>query len=130
MYNGSKASPYWYSHGFNWRIYVAWSAGFAISIHGVAASFQSGYNLASKHMYNLSLELATLTAAIFYYVICKIWPVAVYPPGREGESMAFEILGKTDGFFEDESEPTVIEGVESGMPDPDSKSLPPKEFGL
>lgn len=81
-------------------------------------------------MYNLSLEVATLTAAAVYYIICKIWPVQIYPPGREDESIAFEIMGKTDGFFEDEYEPAVIEGREAATPDFDNKALHPKEFGL
>lgn len=111
MYNGSRTSPYWYWHGFNVRMYAAWSAGFAITIHGVAGSFQTDYSPASRNMYYLSLELAPLVAALCYYAICHFWPVQIFPPGREDAPRTFEYLGRTDGFFEDEFQVSVDRGI-------------------
>ncbi|KAF2099748.1 putative allantoin permease [Rhizodiscina lignyota] len=138
VYNGSTSSPYWYWHGFNWRMAIAWIAGFAITIHGLAGSYNIHFSQVSKHMYSLGFPLATTTSAVFYYTLNRIWPVPIYPPEREGEVKSFEALGKTDGFFDDEVSPEEVvpviidgvDGIESGPFDYDSKMAHSKEVNF
>ena len=91
---------------------ISWSAGFAITIHGLAGSYNVHFSSASKHMYSLGFPLATTTAAAFYYILNRIWPVPLYPPSREPGPRRFETMGKTDGFFYDEIPSSVIEGID------------------
>jgi NCS1 family nucleobase:cation symporter-1 len=47
-----------------------------------------------------------------FYVFNLIWPVPVYPVGREEEGgMTFESMARTEGFFEGES----VEGIRMGF---------------
>ena len=114
LYNGTSTSPYWYYRGCNVRMFVAWAFGVAIVIHGLSGSYSIGAAQASKEMYSLGFLLSIATSSFFYWLFCRIWTVDVYPEGREDESKSFEILGNTDGHFEDEVEEQVLEGVDRG----------------
>jgi len=103
LYNPTSSSPYWYWHGFNPRAYGAWAIGVAMVIHGLSGSYNITASAASKHMYTLGFLLSGSTAAAFYALFCWIWPVQVYPIEKSGASMAFEQMGKTDGYFDDDA---------------------------
>jgi NCS1 family nucleobase:cation symporter-1 len=65
-------------------------------------------------MYKLGFLLSFTMGGVLFYLFNLIWPVPVYPVGREEEEkggMAFESMARTEGFFEGES----VEGIRMGL---------------
>jgi nucleobase:cation symporter-1, NCS1 family len=103
VFLGGPESVYWYWHGFNIRAYAAWLIGLGLVVHGVAGALKPGsVNAASTHIYSMGFLISTLAGGISYYVLCLIWPVKIYPDNHAGESTAWEHMGPTEGFFEDD----------------------------
>ena len=62
FYTVAEGKPYFYYHGWNLRPVVAWVAGVAFTVHGIAGSLDpESVNSASKDMYKLGFLLS------FYY---------------------------------------------------------------
>ncbi|KAF1915099.1 permease for cytosine/purines, uracil, thiamine, allantoin-domain-containing protein [Ampelomyces quisqualis] len=113
MYVSSAESPYTYYKGWNLRMLVAWVAGVAFTVHGVAGSLDpDSVAAASKSMYKLGFLLSFCMGAMVYYVLCFIWPVQILPKGTE-RHLEFEELTATEGFFDHESISTIT-GLREG----------------
>lgn len=102
-YRTEPSSPYYYTKGFNLRAYVSWACGVVLVISGIAGAISPGsISQTAVNIYNCGFILAFTTGAASYYLLCRVWPVKIYPDGREGECQAFESLTKTEGFFVDD----------------------------
>lgn len=107
LYAYKLESPYFYYKGWNLRMLVAWVAGVAFTVHGVAGSLNpDSVSDASKNMYKLGFLLSFCMGGLVYYVSCLIWPVQVLPLGLE-RTLSFEELAADEGFFEHESVSTI-----------------------
>lgn len=103
LYRPDATSPYHYTHGFNFRIYVAWAAGIVLVISGIAGAITPGaISQTAVNIYNTGFLLSFTAGGVVYAVLCVIWPVRVWPVGREHESMRWENMAKTEGFFHDD----------------------------
>jgi NCS1 family nucleobase:cation symporter-1 len=102
LYNGHPTSPYWYQGGFNIRAFVAWFIGVAVVIHGLAGSFNTNYNINSKHMYSLGMLLSFATGGTIYYILALIWPICIYPTDHVDAPKTREYMAQTDGYFDDD----------------------------
>lgn len=111
LFSDSPDAPYTYYKGWNLRTVAAWVAGVAFTVHGIAGSLEPGsVNAASQNMYRLGFLLSLLMGSAVYYAACLIWPIPVYPAGKEDGPMAFEAMADSEGFFEGEG-PDSIRGV-------------------
>lgn len=46
---------------------------------------------------------------MIYALLCKLWPLQVYPPDHQSESKSWETMVPTEGFFhDDETTPAYI----------------------
>ncbi|KAF7125404.1 hypothetical protein CNMCM5793_001582 [Aspergillus hiratsukae] len=113
LYNTSQGSPYFYTHGFNPRAFVAWAAGVALVIPGVSGALKPGsIGIAAVHIYNMGFLLSTTFSAVVYYVCCKIWPVQVYPREVGPQDESWEAMKYTEGFFpQDEIVPDYLQEI-------------------
>ncbi|KAK4504064.1 hypothetical protein PRZ48_004979 [Zasmidium cellare] len=111
LYRPEPGSPYYYTKGFNPRAYAAWVIGVVLVISGISGAINPGsISQTAVNIYNCGFVLSLSAAAISYYIICKIWPVQVYPAGRhEHESKDWETMVPTEGFFtDDDPQPEYI----------------------
>ncbi|KAL3298374.1 putative allantoin permease [Colletotrichum asianum] len=100
LYSTSSDSPYFYFKGFNLRAFGSWAAAVLLVLPGVSGNLHPGsIGLAAVRIYNMGFLLSTITASVFYYVSCKIWPVRVYPLRRDDQPKTWEFLRHTEGFF-------------------------------
>ena len=103
LYRPDDSSPYHYYKGFNFRIYVAWLAGIVLVISGSSGAINPGsISQTAVNIYNTGFLLSFTAGGVVYFVLCKIFPVRVYPSGREHESMKWEHMATTEGFFHDD----------------------------
>ncbi|KAI1842319.1 hypothetical protein JX266_011487 [Neoarthrinium moseri] len=109
LYTKAKGTPYAYTNGWNLRAVVAWVAGVAFTVHGIAGSLDpTAVNQASKNMYKLGFLLSLAMGSFVFYILNLIWPVPVYPDERVGEGLkTFEFMADSEGFFAGES----IDGI-------------------
>ncbi|KAL3479674.1 permease for cytosine/purines, uracil, thiamine, allantoin-domain-containing protein [Aspergillus californicus] len=109
LYTKDPGTVYGYYHGWNLRAVAAWVGGVAFTVHGIAGSLDPGsVGQASKDIYKLGFLLSFAMGGVLFYVFNLVWPVDVYPVGREGEmEHRFEGMARTEGFFEGES----VEGI-------------------
>ncbi|KAJ5605509.1 Permease cytosine/purine uracil thiamine allantoin [Penicillium lagena] len=133
LYNPNPGAPYFYTHGFNIRAFVAWAAGITLVIPGVSGALKPGsIGIAAVHIYDMGFLLSTTFSGLLYYICCKIWPLQVYPLEVGPKDDSWEVMKYMEGFFpEDEIVPeylqgTVVEG-RSMKPKNDSEA---GEFGL
>jgi NCS1 family nucleobase:cation symporter-1 len=84
---------YWYSHGFNWRAFVAFFVAVGPLMPGFAKSIAHNLNVGGAwKLFAFAWIYGFVNSVFVYYVICKwISPMteslveeAVYPPGKEG----------------------------------------------
>ncbi len=76
----------------------------ALVVHGVAGALKPGsVNAASTHIYNMGFILSTLAGGVSYYVICKVWPVKIYPEVHSDEPTTWEHMAPTEGYFDDDN---------------------------
>jgi NCS1 family nucleobase:cation symporter-1 len=102
LYN-KEEGPYSYYKGWNFRAVVAWVAGVAFTVHGVAGNLDpDSVATASKNMYKLGFLLSLLMGSAVYYALCLIWPPPLYAAGTDGPTN-FEGMADSEGFFEGES---------------------------
>lgn len=136
LYNTTPGSPYFYTHGFNPRAFVAWTAGVALVIPGVSGALKPGsIGIAAVHIYNMGFLLSTTFSAVVYYVCCKIWPVQVYPWEFGPQDENWEAMKYTEGFLpQDEIVPeylqeTLVEGqhVKAGKEPSETGELDPEK---
>ncbi|KAF4340516.1 allantoin transport [Fusarium beomiforme] len=114
LFTKDPSSPYTYYKGWNLRAIVAWIAGVAFTVHGIAGNLNpNSVNQASKNMYRLGFLLSLLMGMAMYYVLCLIWPPPVYPEGSIDGSMVFEYMADSEGFFYGENTDT-IRGIVDG----------------
>ena len=56
-----------------------------------------------------SFVLSGTAGAVIYAILCKIWPLQVYPAEHNGESKRWETTRPSEGFFHgDETMPAYI----------------------
>jgi NCS1 family nucleobase:cation symporter-1 len=110
LYTKGAGSPYAYSNGWNIRAVVAWVAGIAFTVHGIAGSLdKNSVNQASKNMYKLGFLLSFTMGCSVYYVLSLIWKMPVYPENQvPDQGMRFEYMGPSEGFFDKESVESII----------------------
>ncbi|KAI5247928.1 hypothetical protein E4T42_05880 [Aureobasidium subglaciale] len=107
LYVCSTGDPYTYYTGWNLRMLVAWVAGVAFVVHGIANSLNPGsVGMASSNMYKLGFILSFTMGGLVYYVLCLIWPIQVLPAGSE-RTLMFEELAANEGFFDHENVGTI-----------------------
>lgn len=113
LYTRAPGTPYAYRKGWNIRAMVAWVAGVAFVVHGVAGSLDSSsVNQASQNMYKLGFLLSFFMGSVLYYAFSLIWPMQVYPERvKDGESIGFEHMTKSEGFFVGESVEMIVADV-------------------
>ena len=112
LYRPEPDSPYYYTKGFNFRTYIAWVVGIMLVISGISGAINPGsISETAVNIYNCGFVLSLTGAAVTYWVLCKLWPVRVYPRGaHEGDSRRWESMRSTEGFFvDDEPLPDYIQ---------------------
>ncbi|KAH8174152.1 hypothetical protein LIA77_05571 [Sarocladium implicatum] len=115
LFTKEPSSPYTYYKGWNPRAIVAWIAGVAFTVHGIAGNLDpDAVNDANKNMYRLGFLLSLLMGAGVYYAACLIWPPPVFPAHLGNQSMAFENMADSEGFLYGES-PDTIRGIAGGV---------------
>lgn len=121
LYSRDTGTPYSYWKGWNIRAMVAWLCGTAFVIHGVVGALEPSLtNQASKNMYKLGFLLSFLVGSAVYYIACLIFPVPIYPGGKEGTPKTWEYMAGSEGFLEGESVGTIklnhraITGIKPG----------------
>lgn len=104
LYRPEAGSPYYYTGGFNLRVFAAWIVGVVLVISGISGTINPGsISQTAVNVYYLGFGLSFTGSAVTYYVLCLIWPVQVYPKGRhENESKEWENMVPTEGFFSDD----------------------------
>lgn len=108
IYNSAPGSIYMYWKGWNLRAIVAWIAGVALTIHGIAGNLKpKSVSQASKNIYKMGFILSGLMGFLTYWALCTIWPVPMLPKEHEHEVLGFEGLAATEGFFEGEDVSTI-----------------------
>ncbi|KAK2780901.1 hypothetical protein FQN52_001998 [Onygenales sp. PD_12] len=108
LYSFEPGTPYTYWKGWNLRAIVAWLAGTAFVIHGVAGALKPSLtNQASKDMYKMGFLLSFLVGSGVYYAGCVIFPPPIYPEDRENTPKTWEYMAPSKGFFEGESIDTI-----------------------
>jgi nucleobase:cation symporter-1, NCS1 family len=100
LYRPDATSPYYYAHGFNFRIYLAWVAGIVLVISGISGAINPGsISQTAVNIYNTGFLLSFSAGAVVYFVLCVIWPPQVFPTGHEHESRKWEQMARSEGFF-------------------------------
>jgi nucleobase:cation symporter-1, NCS1 family len=116
LYRPDPSSPYYYTKGFNFRIFVAWAVGIVLVISGISGAINPGsISQTAVNIYNTGFLLSFTAASVTYYILCVIWPVKVWPEGREKEAIGeekgartkvnkgrWEEMVPTEGFFHDD----------------------------
>lgn len=99
LYNGTDSSAYWYTFGFNWRGFTAWTMGlwpvlpgFAREIEGVS----SGNSW--DHLYDITYFYGFFIALSTYWALHTAFPVP-----RQTGSSPFVLLDHVRMLQEDES---------------------------
>ncbi|KAL2829403.1 permease for cytosine/purines, uracil, thiamine, allantoin-domain-containing protein [Aspergillus cavernicola] len=113
LYTKEPGTVYAYYHGWNLRAIAAWAGGVGFTVHGIAGSLDPGsVDQASKDMYKLGFLLSFFMGGALFWGFNLVWPVSVYPVGREDEEGdGFEAMARTEGFFDGES----VEGIRMGV---------------
>jgi NCS1 family nucleobase:cation symporter-1 len=71
-------------------------------IPGVSGALNPGsIATAAVRIYDLGFLISTSVAGALYWGLCALWPVRIFPVGKEalGEGMGFEGMKRTEGFF-------------------------------
>ncbi|GKZ76152.1 hypothetical protein AnigIFM56816_005127 [Aspergillus niger] len=69
---------HFFTRGFNLRAFAAFICGIAPNLPGLAnACGQSGVPVGAVYLYSLSWLVSILVSGGVYWLLCKIWPVAV-----------------------------------------------------
>ncbi|KAK4627328.1 Allantoin permease [Fulvia fulva] len=104
LYRPDSSSPYYYTKGFNPRAYTAWLVGVVLLISGISGAIDPGsISQTAVNVYNCGFVLSFTGAAVMYYVLCRIWPIQLYPRGRhEDEGKRWESMVPTEGFLLDD----------------------------
>lgn len=104
LYSREPGIPYTYYKGWNLRAIAAWLAGTAFVIHGVAGALNADLtDQASKNMYKIGFLLSFLMGSAVYYAGCLIFPMPIYPDGKQDTPSTWEYMANSEGFFEGES---------------------------
>ncbi|POY76434.1 hypothetical protein BMF94_0633 [Rhodotorula taiwanensis] len=77
LYTFSKDGIYHYSCGFNLRAFAAYVAGIMINVVGFAGAVGAKVPLAAERIYTLSFFTGWPTAALVYYVLCRVFPIPI-----------------------------------------------------
>jgi len=101
---------YWYTHGFNWRAFVAWFAAIAPLLPGML--FSMGVPIPNRgilNMYSWNYVLVVVFSGLLYGTLCKIFPFPVRTDeedfgklylieGQEPEDSLAREMGFTGGY--------------------------------
>jgi NCS1 family nucleobase:cation symporter-1 len=94
MYNYSRECIYMYSKGYNWRGFVAWGVSFCVIFPGlIAAYIPDKMTEAPKRIYSMGWIISVPLSMLCYYVLNKLFPVAVVPAEHEDDPDVKEWLG-------------------------------------
>ena len=75
LYRANSSSAYWYNFGFNWRAFIAWSAGFAPLVPGLVREVQGVSNGSGwDHLYDLSYFYGFSVAFSLYWSLSTVVP--------------------------------------------------------
>ncbi|KAK4540606.1 hypothetical protein LTR36_009036 [Oleoguttula mirabilis] len=79
LYSASKTGVHYFTHGYNWRAFVAFFCGIAPNLPGLAKACNSAPNVpkGAIYLYTLSWHFATLVAGIVYFVLHKTSPMEI-----------------------------------------------------
>ncbi|OAL62470.1 NCS1 nucleoside transporter [Trichophyton rubrum] len=68
LYTGNRASIYWFSHGFNWRAFIAWICGTVPSLPGFIATVNTDVHVpvGFTRIYKLCFLVGFLISAFVY----------------------------------------------------------------
>ncbi|KAL2810803.1 permease for cytosine/purines, uracil, thiamine, allantoin-domain-containing protein [Aspergillus granulosus] len=103
LYTPTPGTPYYYTAGFNIRAFGSWAAAIALVIPGVSGALNPGsIGIAAVRIYDLGFLISTSVTGVLYYLSCQLWPVMVYPDGKEDVGVGYEAMKETEGFFEDD----------------------------
>lgn len=81
----------------------------ALVISGLSGVLNPGsISQTAVNVYNMGFLLSTSSAALTYFVLIKVWPVRVYPVGKEGTGLEWEIMGPSEGFLEGDEKPEYL----------------------
>ncbi|KAI7185327.1 uracil permease [Hortaea werneckii] len=102
LYSSSKLGPHWFTHGFNWRAFVAFACGVVPDMPGLVHACNSSLNVpnGAVYLYSLSWCVSTVIAGTVYWILHKVSPM--------------EITGEAGALFES------LEGVDA---EPDAVAL-------
>ncbi|KAG6033948.1 hypothetical protein E4U41_006757 [Claviceps citrina] len=75
LYDASKAGPYYFTFGVNWRAYAAYVAGILINVVGFAGAIGREVPKGATYVYNLNFFCGFIVASVAYWAMCKISPV-------------------------------------------------------
>lgn len=77
LFTLDKDGAYSYYHGVNIRAYAAYIAGILINVVGFAGAVGVTVPIAATRLYELSFFTGFFTSSIVFYILNKIWPVAL-----------------------------------------------------
>ncbi|KWU43940.1 NCS1 nucleoside transporter family [Rhodotorula sp. JG-1b] len=77
LYHFNDDGIYKYWHGINLRALAAYLAGILINVVGFAGAVGADVSLAAQRIYTLSFLTGWPTAALTYYILCRIWPLPI-----------------------------------------------------
>ncbi|GAA6016753.1 hypothetical protein JCM10207_003241 [Rhodosporidiobolus poonsookiae] len=100
LYTTSKDGLYQYKWGINFRAVAAYLSGLLMNVVGFAGAVGTPVPLAATRIYNLSFFTGFGVSALVYFVLCKVFPIAI--PTAE------EALDEVPHF-------TKATGVDAGM---------------
>ncbi|KAJ0295250.1 hypothetical protein COL922a_014093, partial [Colletotrichum nupharicola] len=70
LYTAQKATPYYYTSGFNIRAFISWAAAIALVIPGVSGALNPGsIGTAAVRIYDLGFLISTSVAGALYWVL-------------------------------------------------------------
>ncbi|KAL1871969.1 hypothetical protein Daus18300_004606 [Diaporthe australafricana] len=108
MYMGNSRSAYWYSHGFNWRCFLAWILGMAPLLPGFARAIQgvssgSGWD----HLYQISYFYGFFVSLTMHWLLHTAFPTA-----RQRGNSPFVLEAHAEMLNTAESDEVTVDSAE------------------
>lgn len=75
LFSAEKKHDYLYTWGFNFRAFIAYIAGIAMTVAGFAGVLGAEVSVAAERMYILAYPIGFLVAGGVYVALCEVWPV-------------------------------------------------------
>ncbi|KAK5113163.1 hypothetical protein LTR85_010981 [Meristemomyces frigidus] len=101
LYSASKTGVHYFTHGFNWRAFVAFFSGIAPNMPGLAKACNSALHVpkGAVYLYSLSWLISTLTAGSVYWTLHNVSPMEISSKEDmlEGVESDADLAGVDDG---------------------------------